>query len=534
MSEYPSLGALEHRVSLVDELLVEQATLGPAVDRFAAWHVTHAEQPQSAGYRALIPTSQPVAGQQFAFEVNLSQCTGCKACVAACHSLNGLDDEESWRDTGVLLGRDDTSSVQTITTACHHCEDPACANGCPVLAYDKDVTTGIVRHLDDQCIGCSYCILKCPYDVPKYNKRRGIVRKCDMCQGRLEQGEAPACVQACPNHAISIRLVETRESHFGHSFLPGAFDPSYTKPTTLYLGGRAADRGAMKPDKLRIEEAHWPLVLMLVFVQMAVGGFVVSELVRWSGGYHMNHTAEPVVTIISACLGILGVALSGLHLGQPLKAWRIFLGWRKSWLSREAMIFGAFAASCAVSGASVLAGHFWGLSLWWPGWVSAGFGLLGVAASAMVYIDTRRPFWAARIVVSKFFGTTLMLGTGLTACVLCYAGVAAAETLAVSFFVSVWVFGTVEAASVLSALSDTKSPWHKSARVMAMLQPRLLMLRAFLLTWSVLGAPLLMLVSPTWELSLLLVTLAAVLAAQLIERYQFFTASAAPRMPGMA
>ena len=50
-----------------------------------------------------------------------------------------------------------------------------------MLAYEKDAETGIVRHLDDQCIGCQYCVLKCPYDVPKYSKKRGIVRKCDMC-----------------------------------------------------------------------------------------------------------------------------------------------------------------------------------------------------------------------------------------------------------------------------------------------------------------------------------------------------------------
>lgn len=67
--------------------------------------------------------------------------------------------------------------------------------------------TGIVRHLDDQCIGCSYCILKCPYDVPKFNARLGIVRKCDMCHQRLAVGEAPACVQACPTQAIRIVTV---------------------------------------------------------------------------------------------------------------------------------------------------------------------------------------------------------------------------------------------------------------------------------------------------------------------------------------
>jgi ferredoxin len=81
----------------------------------------------------------------------------------------------------------------------HHCVDPACLSGCPVLVYDKYPATGIVRHLDDQCIGCQYCVMKCPCEVPRYSARRGIVRKCDMCGNRLSQGEAPACVQACPS-----------------------------------------------------------------------------------------------------------------------------------------------------------------------------------------------------------------------------------------------------------------------------------------------------------------------------------------------
>src|SRR6266566_3266557 len=87
------------------------------------------------------------------------------------------------------------------------CLEPACMHGCPVGAYEKDALTGIVRHLDDQCIGCRYCMLTCPYEVPQYCVRKGIVRKCDMCADRLAESEAPACVQACPNEAIAIRIV---------------------------------------------------------------------------------------------------------------------------------------------------------------------------------------------------------------------------------------------------------------------------------------------------------------------------------------
>jgi formate dehydrogenase iron-sulfur subunit len=193
--------------------------------------------------------------------------------VAACHSLNGLDDDESWRDMGLLVGTRKQPYLQTVTTACHHCEEPACADGCPVLAYDKDPVTGIVRHLDDQCIGCSYCILKCPYDVPKFNLKRGIVRKCDMCQGRLAEGEAPACVQACPNEAIKIKVVKLDVPDRGQ-IIAGAFDSSYTRPTTTYVSSKPIpSREAADAGRLELDHGHPPLAWMLVLTQMSAGAF---------------------------------------------------------------------------------------------------------------------------------------------------------------------------------------------------------------------------------------------------------------------
>src|SRR4029077_10214877 len=168
-----------------------------AVHAFSLLHEREDESFQDRFYSARMPVILPGPGEQLAFEVDLDRCSGCKSCVTACHALNGLDEDEMWRGVGLLHGRGRDSFQQTITTACHHCEDPACLNGCPVLAYDKDPLTGIVRHLDDQCIGCQYCVMKCPYDVPKYSASRGIVRKCDMCSSRLAVGEAPACAQAC-------------------------------------------------------------------------------------------------------------------------------------------------------------------------------------------------------------------------------------------------------------------------------------------------------------------------------------------------
>src|SRR6185295_12836904 len=88
--------------------------------------------------------------------------------------------------------------------------------------------------------------LKCPYEVPKYSSRRGIVRKCDMCSSRLAVGEAPACVQACPNEAIRITMVETQPlvsqlratTDSSPVFLPAAPAPGYTLPTTRYKSAK--------------------------------------------------------------------------------------------------------------------------------------------------------------------------------------------------------------------------------------------------------------------------------------------------------
>ncbi len=130
--------------TLIDQLLAEQNSLQTPVARFTE---IHDRLPDLAPhYRSLIPLTKPGSGEQYAFEVSLDRCTGCKACVSACHSLNGLDDHEAWRDTGVLIA---PGWQQTVTTACHHCEDPACMNGCPVGAYEKDADTGIVSVIED-------------------------------------------------------------------------------------------------------------------------------------------------------------------------------------------------------------------------------------------------------------------------------------------------------------------------------------------------------------------------------------------------
>jgi Fe-S-cluster-containing dehydrogenase component len=408
-------------VTLIDELLTEQRTL-TAVEKFSRKHDIQELPAQARFYRDLIPLARPQSGQQYAFEVDLDKCSGCKACVTACHSLNGLDEEETWRSVGLLHGGTFLQPIQqTVTTACHHCLDPACLNGCPVLAYEKDPGTGIVRHLDDQCIGCQYCILKCPYDVPKYSERLGIVRKCDMCNNRLVAGEAPACVQACPSEAIRITVVDREQiaatcretTNTASPFLPGSPAPDYTLPTTRYTSARPLHQSLQPADahELKPQCAHTPLGIMLVLSQLSVGAFCVERTLSLIAPANSVAALRPTLALTALVIGLVALAASTLHLGRPLGAWRAFLGLRKSWLSREIVVFGLFAALALSYTATV----------WLPklattgiqnslGWATAVSGVIGVFCSAMIYHDTRREFWRLPLSGGKFFATTLLLG----------------------------------------------------------------------------------------------------------------------------
>ncbi len=400
MTAIAHAGKLEEPRTLIDELLAEQQRLTP-VERFAERHERGAVPAQARYYRSLIPTGRPDAGEQYAFAVDLDVCTGCKACVAACHSLNGLEDDEVWRNVGMIHGATGAEAYQqTITTACHHCVEPGCLSGCPVMAYEKDAETGIVRHLDDQCIGCQYCVLKCPYDVPKYSKRLGIVRKCDMCIGRLAAGEAPACVQACPHEAIEIKIVNrslvVAGAVPGSEMVPGAFDSSYTKPTTHFHSRRAFPSNARAAGAAasRREPAHWPLIVMLVLSQLGVGAF---------GAAGFSSRADLVLLGWVALHA--GLVASVFHLGRPLGAWRFFLGLRTSWMSREILAFGIL--SIAATGA--VAATFVPLIPVSPLLVAL-LGLGAVFTSAMIYVDTRRSSWRAGVTFPRFFGSVMLLG----------------------------------------------------------------------------------------------------------------------------
>ncbi|MGI8758456.1 MAG: DmsC/YnfH family molybdoenzyme membrane anchor subunit, partial [Acidimicrobiales bacterium] len=396
----------------IDRYLAEQADLS-AVERFSQRHESAVLPAGARYYRDLIPLQRPAPGQQYGFEVDLDACTGCKACVTACHALNGLDEGESWRTVGLMHGGSEADPrQQTVTASCHHCVDPACLNGCPVNAYEKDPVTGIVAHLDDQCIGCRYCQLTCPYEVPRYNPGRGIVRKCDMCADRLAEGEAPACVQSCPNAAIQVTLVDTAAAVVAAGAGPlveGAPASTITVPTTTYRSARPASGVRERRSSPVPGPSHPPLAVMLVLTQLAVGASVVDVVARVLTPERMVDAVRPATAVVTVAVGVLALAASVCHLGRPAYAFRAVLGIKRSWLSREIVAFAVFAMLAIVHGGAVLVGTGGGRETV-LGMAAALAGVAGVACSAMVYAVTRRAWWALPRTTAKFALGSLSMG----------------------------------------------------------------------------------------------------------------------------
>ena len=143
---------------------------------------------------------------------DVTRCVGCEECVSACVESNRLGKElpaerahpdrlSSRRLTSLVKVAPDTVARRS----CLHCLEPACADACLVGALHKS-PQGPVVYEADKCIGCRYCMLACPFSIPRYewDQTLPFVIKCTMCVERLEEGKLPACVEACPYEALTF------------------------------------------------------------------------------------------------------------------------------------------------------------------------------------------------------------------------------------------------------------------------------------------------------------------------------------------
>ncbi len=179
-------------------------------------------------------------------------CTACRGCQVACKQWNDLEAEET-KNTGSyqnpprlsadtwlvmrfkeLEGEDGNPVWAFGRHACMHCEHPACVSACPVGALHK-TEEGPVLWNGDKCIGCRYCMIACPFDVPTFTWDAGLaegtkIRKCTFCIDRVSNGLEPACVHTCPSGALKfgerdelIAYAEERTQKYPEKYIPHVY-----------------------------------------------------------------------------------------------------------------------------------------------------------------------------------------------------------------------------------------------------------------------------------------------------------------------
>lgn len=349
-------------------------------------------------FSGTMPQRLPGEGEQYRFHFDMTKCIGCKCCVVACNEQNGNPADIHWRRVGEIEGGAYPDTMRMyLSMGCNHCVEPTCLMGCPGRCDSKDPLTGIVLHSAERCIGCQYCTWNCSYGVPQYNPERGVVGKCDMCYGRLTESRLPACVDACPEEAIRIEIVNIEEwrKDYAAANAPGLPSADDSVSTTRITLPKRLPREIKKADsfRLRPEEPHWPLVFMTVLTQTSVGA--LCAISAW-------HARSAVAASGALGMAMIALAASTLHLGRPAYAWRALSMWRRSWLSREVLLFTLFAAfGTAYAGALWMHLAVSGLL----GMCTAISGITAIFASARLYAVAARPAWNSGHTFAEFYLT---------------------------------------------------------------------------------------------------------------------------------
>ncbi|HET6949330.1 MAG TPA: DmsC/YnfH family molybdoenzyme membrane anchor subunit [Acidimicrobiales bacterium] len=435
----------------------------------------------------LLPLS---AGEQYRFSFAMDACVGCHSCEVACAEQNGLPPAVAWRRVGEFEGGDHPRTRRFhLSMSCNHCLDPACLTGCPTEAYVK-LDNGVVAHHADDCIGCQYCTWNCPYSVPAFQPDRRIVTKCDMCLPRLDAGLKPACVGACPTRALDVEVVSVDAWRADHA----AADAPHLPPSDLTLSttrivlpkGDLHGTVAASDVDLAPEHPHWPLVVLTLLTQVALGvsltGMAGADLGR---------------RLLAAALAGAALAGSLAHLGRPAHAWKALRNLRRSWLSREVLLLGAYAGLAA---AAVLAPPL--------APAAAVVGVAGVFASGRLYVVPGRPSWDTPLTVVAFYLTALATGPLLT-------GLPALAAAAVVAQLAVWLANLVRL---------SRDPRREATGTVALYRHPFAPLTA--LRWALAAGGVAM--GWRWPLA----GCAAVVLGELAGRYLFYVTVVPLNMPG--
>ena len=206
---------------------------------------------------------------------DITRCIGCRQCEAACNTVNELSNPKRPFDDLTVLGENRRTSEDAYTvvnrytgkegtrpifvkTQCNHCLEPACASACFVKALRKD-KSGAVSYDASLCVGCRYCMVACPFNIPAYEYNEAFtprVMKCTLCKPRIEKGLLPGCVESCPKEALTfgtrkrlIKEARRRIDRFPDRYVDHVYGESEMGGTSwLYLSGRPFSEIGLRED----------------------------------------------------------------------------------------------------------------------------------------------------------------------------------------------------------------------------------------------------------------------------------------------
>jgi formate dehydrogenase iron-sulfur subunit len=203
---------------------------------------------------------------------DITLCIGCRKCEQACNKVNGLPQpEKAFEDLSVLdKNRRTQADEYTVVNKflakekvfvkkqCNHCLEPACASACFVKAFKK-TPAGPVVYDESLCVGCRYCMVACPFEVPAYEYDKVLtprVTKCTMCAPRIEEGKLPGCVEACPREAlifgerdVLLKIAKAKIQKYPDQYIDHVYGEHEMGGTSwLYLSGQPFETIGMRED----------------------------------------------------------------------------------------------------------------------------------------------------------------------------------------------------------------------------------------------------------------------------------------------